>query len=183
MIELENGALVVRNVPVARRAYDFPWLSSTIQNLRRNLSSLRTVELVARISENTGSGQAGTTQPSTERNAKIRGVLRKMLEDLKHLNEGRSSKLVLVYLPTLRELKGSEPRGWTVHGTGLEALGIPFITDSARFERCPYEHGGPVHGGQLDYPDTGHLNEKGNEMMASNLRRSQTPSRFRQTSE
>lgn len=39
MIDIKDGALVVKNVPVSQRAYVFPWLTTNAPNFRREVAS------------------------------------------------------------------------------------------------------------------------------------------------
>src|SRR5262249_3191869 len=167
VIDIENGMLVVKNVPVPRRAYNFPWLTSNIQYVRR----LRTVELLERISRKIGFAPDDTDLLSEKkRNEKTREVLRKIFEDLKRLNEEYSSKLVLVYLPTMGEVGGNAPEEW-IHFLETESrdLDIPLINAISIFRSLPYEHVADmfIREGQIDYRDAaGHLNDRGNEFVA-----------------
>ena len=65
----------------------------------------------------------------------------KIFEDLKRLSEEHSSKLALVYLPTLGEIEGNEPEEW-IQFLEIEsrALDIPFINALSIFRSLPYEN-------------------------------------------
>lgn len=168
LLDIENGRLVVKNVPVPRRAYTFSWLTSNTENLR----SLREVELLERVSRKIGFAP-GDTDPLLKKktNEKTRDVLGKIFEDLKRLNEEHSSKLALVYLPTLDEIKGNDPQEWMIFiKMESSALGIPLINVLSTFRSLPYEDvvNMFIPKGQIDFPAAaGHLNNQGNEFVAN----------------
>lgn len=155
-MDVENGTLVVKNVPVPKRAYVLPWLTSNTENLRR----LRTVEFLQRVAEKIGFAPDDTSKLSEkESKEKTREVLRLIFADLKRLNEERSSMLVLAYLPTLDELKGKDPQEW-MHFIEKEsqALGIPLINVFSAFRSLPNE--------DIANKFEGHLSNQGNEFVA-----------------
>jgi len=162
--DVENGALVFKNVPVPRLVYWNPQNASIIRQLRivdffnRGLEKLRDAL--------TDSNQV----TAIERNGKPREVLRKLLEDLKRINEQRSSKLVLVYLPTDYEVRGNGPREWTEFlEEESRSLGIPFINLFSEFRSLPESEMVKlfIPKGQVRYRGAeGHFNEAGNELVA-----------------
>jgi hypothetical protein len=168
--ELENGTLVVKNVPVPKRTYYVPLSPQSISVVRQ----LRTVEFLNRALEKLGGATTDSSQfTKRERNDKPQEVLHKIFEDLKRINEQRSSKLVLVYLPPLYELQGGGPQEWT---SFLEeesrSLGIPFINLFGEFRSLPDNEVVKLFtpGGQLAYRSAGgHFNEAGNELVARTI--------------
>lgn len=167
VIVIENGTLVVKNVPVPRCPYGLSWLTSNIQNLGR----LRTVEFLKRVFwkiEFASDDISGLSEK--ERNEKTQEILRKIFGDLKRLNKERSSNLVLVYLPTLYELKGNGPQEWIEFiEKESRALGIPLINLFSEFRSLPYEDVVKmfIPEGQIEYRSAaGHLNNQGNEFVA-----------------
>jgi hypothetical protein len=167
VIDIENGRLVVKNVPVPSRAYNYSWLTSNTPNLRR----LRQVELWERVSRKIGFSPGDTDLLSKKkRDEETREVLKMIFEDLKRINEECSSKLALVYLPTLGEVVGDEPEEW-IKFVEMESrtLDIPFINVLGIFRSLPNENAGAmfIREGQVDYKDSaGHLNDQGNEFVA-----------------
>jgi hypothetical protein len=166
-LDVANGALVVKNVPVPRRSYYLSWITQSIEKLRR----LRTVELSTRFIQKIRHTAVASRQPlQGKRNDKTREVLRKIFEDLKRIDEQRSSKLVLVYLPTIDELKGGGPQDWTEFlEEEARALGIPLINLFREFRSLPYDEIGNqfIPKGQLAYQHAeGHFNVAGNELVA-----------------
>ena len=175
VLEIENGSLAVKNVPVPRRDYYFPWITQNIDNLR----NLRTVEFSNRLLRKVGVATSKSHQPTQrERDEKARKLARKIFEDLKRINEQHSSKLVLVYLPTIWELTGkppvewewTDPKDWTEFlEEESRSLEIPFINLFSEFRSLPYNE--MVHlfipKRQLSYPEAaGHLNDAGNKIAA-----------------
>jgi lysophospholipase L1-like esterase len=173
-LEVENGVLVAKNVPVPRRDYYFPWITQNAENLK----SLRTVQFLNKALRKIRVEPAGSTQlTQKERDEKARKILRSLFQDLKRMNEHRSSKLVLVYLPTIWELNGASPQWqWTAPKEWTEfldeesgSLGIPFINFFSEFNSRPYDEMARlfIPKGQLSYPEAeGHLNNAGNETVA-----------------
>jgi hypothetical protein len=165
--EIENGTLVVKNVPVPKRTYDFLLSPQSILVVRQ----LRTFEFLNRALEKLGSA---TTDPNqltkSGSNDKPQEVLHKIFEDLKHINEQRSSKLVLVYLPRLYELQGKGPQEWTAFlEEESRSLGIPFINLFSEFRSFPDNDVVKlfISGEQLAYRSAGgHFSEAGNELVA-----------------
>jgi hypothetical protein len=176
ILEVDDGKLMVANVPVPRRAYYFTWGTQNIQNLK----SLRTVEflnrVLLRIKVATGDSHELT---QAERDEKARTILRKIFEDLKSLNERRSSKLVLVYLPTIDELEGNSLPRLTARerwAAFLEeesrSLDVPLINLFTEFRSLPDDQMLQlfIQDGQLPYAGAaGHLNDAGNEFVAKML--------------
>jgi lysophospholipase L1-like esterase len=165
--ELENGTLMVKNVPVPKLIYYFPLNPLNIQNLRQ----LRTFEFLNRALQKLGGATTDSSQLTTrERNEKAQEVLYKIFEDLKRTNEQRSSQLVLVYLPRSYELQGEGPREWTAFlEEESRSLGIPFINLFSEFRSLPENDIVKLYtsNGQLAYRSAeGHFNEAGNELVA-----------------
>jgi len=158
VLDIENGMLVVKNVPVPRRNYYFPW----IQHLRQ----LHTVEFLNRVSRRIGLATADSSQVAQTRDEQIREILHRMFEDLKSLNEQRSSKLVLVYLPDLGAVTSDGPREWTKFlEEESRSLAIPFINLFPEFRSLPHEQVVQLFISG-DQSGIGHFNEAGNALVA-----------------
>jgi lysophospholipase L1-like esterase len=162
LLTVENGSLVIKNVPVPARAYHVPWLTEVAQHLR----SLRVTQALERL-RGTQVG-AGYTASRTEQNERTVEIVAKLLEDLKRVTEERSSQLVLIYLPTLLELSSDDAIFW---GDVLErqsrALGIPYIDLVDEFRSLPFEEARTLYLPR----DLGHFNNSGNEYVASMIYR------------
>ena len=86
---------IQRSVVLARRIHDIAW----------RLRNLRTIELFERARVKIGF-QTSSEPSEKEKNEKTLEVLRN------HINEEHSSRLILVYLPTLDDLRGKGPEQW-----------------------------------------------------------------------
>jgi hypothetical protein len=168
LIDIEKDTLVIKNVPAPRGAYSFSWLISNSENLKR----LRIFELLKQFSRKAGIGPENRERLSEKgKNEKTREVLKKIFEDLKRINEERSSKLVLVYLPTPYDIEDNYyPKEWVRYiEKESRDLGVPLINVLDIFRSLPY--GDVVKmfipEGQIKYPGAaGHLNDQGNEFVA-----------------
>src|SRR5262249_1189522 len=136
VLEVEDGRLVVKNVPVPRQNSFVLWMRPRIESLRR----LRTAEFFHTALRKIGAGTTDQPQPrQREQNEKTQKILRMIFEDLKCLNEQRSSTLVLVYFPLIEELKDTPPsREWIDFLEGeSRSLGIPLINLFREFQSLP----------------------------------------------
>jgi hypothetical protein len=165
--EVENDTLVVKNVPVPKLAF----YSLVAPRSRAVMRQLRTVDFMNRALEKLGVTTTDTEQLSKRgRNDNPQEVLHKILDDLRRLNEQRSSKLVLVYLPAPYELEGEGPEEWTPF---LEhesmVLGVPFFNLFSEFRSLPANERAKLFssGEHMPYWGAGgHFNEAGNELAA-----------------
>ena len=174
VLELRDGALAVKNLPVPKRDYYFPWITQNIETLK----TLRTFVFVDKIAHKMGFAAAGNSKKlsQAERDEKARRIAHKIFEDLKRLNEAHVSRLVLVYLPTVFEIEGRPLPGWTAPEDWAKflagesrTLGVPFINLFPEFQSFPRatEAGLFIRKGQLPYPEAeGHLTNAGNELVA-----------------
>jgi hypothetical protein len=131
-----------------------------------SLPRLRTAEFLHRALRKIGA--ATTDQPQSrqrEQNEKTQKILRMIFEDLKCLNEQRSSTLVLVYFPQIGELNGTPPREWIDFLEGeSRSLGIPLINLFREFQSLPADEMANLY--LQGYPGGGHLSNLGNELAA-----------------
>jgi len=167
VLEVEDGRLVVKNVPVPRQNSFVLWMRPRIESLRR----LRTAEFFHTALRKIGAGTTDQPQPrQREQNEKTQKILRMIFEDLKCLNEQRSSTLVLVYFPLIEELKDTPPsREWIDFLEGeSRSLGIPLINLFREFQSLPADEIAKLYipYGKRGYPGGGHLNNLGNELAA-----------------
>ena len=174
VLDVENGMLAVKNVPVPRRAYYFTRVTTNI----RNLSDLRTVEFLTRVFRKIEGASADSHQLlQGQRDEQARKILHKIFEDLKRLNEQHSSKLVLVYLPTILELQGKGLQSWSSpeEWAGFleeesSSLQIPLINLFPEFRSLTDNEWQRlfIPKGRLQYPGAeGHFTEAGNAFVAS----------------
>jgi hypothetical protein len=163
ILEVEDGTLAVKNVPVPRRTYYFPRIAQSINHLKR----LRTFEFlkrglwkfeVAMMTPNQ------LTHTGRGRNEKTQKVLEKIFEDLKRINAQRASTLVLVYLPTFGELKDRDPgsREWSGFLEQVSrSLEIPLINFFSECQSLP-----PNEIANLFIPSNEHFSDVGNGFVA-----------------
>jgi hypothetical protein len=168
-LALDEGQLVVRNVPVPASSYGvFSWWVRNIDQLRL----LRAVQLAEGVVTRL---RGRNTQPGATREvstpAQTREVLAVMLADLKRLNEERRSQLVLVHLPTIYELRSDGPREWIAYlEDQSRRLNIPYVNLFEPFRKFPEARWTTffLKRGELAYPAAaGHLNVEGNMMVAT----------------
>jgi hypothetical protein len=182
LINIENGKLVVKNVPVPRRPYDLIfWLTD---NALPHLGGLRTVELLTRVGRklrfapDTAASKETIERIAEERMERTQKVLVKIFEDLKHLSAESSAKLVLVYLPTRGDYEDKVSGTDIVSDTDIwikfiekesQDLGIPLINVVSAFRSLPRSRTESmfIWAGQLKYAHAGgHLNDQGNKFVA-----------------
>jgi hypothetical protein len=158
VLALEDGQLVVRNVPVSERRYRLLWVTDRLLHLR----SLRLWEAVQRIRQKLAPTPRPEGMSEEERNRRTAQVIPKLLEDLKQVNVSRSSTLVVVQLPTL-DSGPPETAFWvSVLDRECRALGIPFVNLAEAFDNFAYEEAM-----EFFLPgDLGHFSAKGNQYMA-----------------
>jgi len=166
IFDVENGKLVLKNVPVPRYAYYFPWLSFFKERIRH----LSSYEILKRIFQKEASNPGNSGAPSEkEQNLKVQKIQRLIFEDLKRISEERSAKLVLVYLPTYCEIKYDEYMEWMKFiEDEARTLHIPLINVLRIFRSMPLEEAA-----KMFTPQEGsgceccrHLSNQGNEFVA-----------------
>lgn len=161
VLEIDGARLVTRNVPVPARTYGAERATPLLENLRK----LRTFSLLERIA-----ARIRPQRSNAARDLETQEVLKKVFADLKSINEAQGSQLVLVYLPTPKELMGDPPRAWLRFvGDEARALDVPFIDAFGAFRRLPVEavEGLFIAEGEIDFPGAaGHLNDQGNALAA-----------------
>lgn len=157
-LAVEDGELVVRDVPVPKRRYIVPWLTEALQHVRKLRSWQAALRLVRKLSP-----PRPDVVNAREQNERTALVLSKLLHDLKQLNASRSSRLIVVYLPQVHD---DEPhtRFWvSVLERECAALGIPLINLLEAFRGYSYQEAE-----ELRLPgDPGHFSEKGNQRVAN----------------
>jgi hypothetical protein len=169
MLDLENGALAVKNAPAPKREW-VRWIEQRIVFLKR-LQIARLLDQIYRKMRPSAPASARLSQRA--KNEKTREVLREIFADLKRIAEQRSTQLVLVYLPTPGELKSGAPKDWREFlEDATKTLGIPLINLFDDFRSGPY---GDIDNlftkkGQGPYPHSGvHYSVAGNERVASRI--------------
>jgi hypothetical protein len=168
-LAIENGALRVTGVPVPGPAN--PQVRRWLERARR----LRTVRAFNLLREKAGLGSRETADLTIDETQQLIAV---MLADLRALAEQRSSRLVLVFLPTELDLEDADTDWVPPVAARARALNIPYIDLTADFAAVPAaERAGLfIKKGQLDYPGAeGHYTVAGNELVAHALHRELRP--------
>jgi hypothetical protein len=158
-LELEDGNLVARNVPVPRGGYLWPWLTSN----QANLEQLRSYAVVSALWRKVRPPEPG---PSVER---LFAVLFAALEDMDEMNHEAGSVLLIAYLPTYPEcLPGSDETLRVRLATECARRGLDFIDLTTTFaDLTPAD---------LDlmylpgWPPSRHLSARGHRLVAETLR-------------
>jgi hypothetical protein len=162
-LELENGELSVKNVPVPMRSYIWPWVTESIEHL----GSLRTAVAIRRLHRRfTGMPSDSGSAIQKDSSQRTAALVYKVLEDLKRLNAQRSSELVLIYLPTLYDPPAALEFWSAALAQHTSTLEIPFVNLVEAFKHLPDDEAE-----QLYLPDRGHFNARGNEYVAKLIHR------------
>jgi hypothetical protein len=162
-LAIENGELKVTRVPVPGPAN--PWL----RRLLDGAEHLRTVAGLRALQHRLKWGAAETpdlTIGETQR------VLAAMLADLHRVSEQRSSRLLLVFLPTEADLREPDTDWVPPFAQEARAHDIPFIDLTPDFLAVPEAERARlfIRKGELDYPGSeGHYSVAGNELVAAAL--------------
>jgi hypothetical protein len=166
VLDLDGGALVVRNVPVPKHGY----VLSRLLSVTRQARNLRTAALSARMAKMVGVNPTMGGTGAGEHNPKTRTIVRKILEELHGINLEKSSRLAVVYLPLLSELESDATRHWPeVLEAEAHALGIPFVDVLEAFRSLTYGDAIDmfIPEGRVAYPGAaGHLSLRGNQFVA-----------------
>jgi hypothetical protein len=171
LIKVQDNALVIDNIPVPRRAYYVPWVTSN----REIIDELRSVQLLHRVffqhnadvEEEEASTDAGQEAPPEF-------VAAKILEDLQRINTSRNSTLILVYLPLWGDYQPDEKTDlWREYvRLASERTETLFVDLVDEFRKLP---AGEVQAmfisdDDIDFPGAaGHYTVKGNKFVAEVL--------------
>ena len=158
VLELQDGDIVSRNVPVPRRTYYVPWLTHN----RETFTKLRSVELGRRTSKGLFSQK---TPSKVWIDDPVGHVAVKVFETLDHMNSAKDSTLVLVFLEQSAARGGirSEQLRQFV-SIESKKRNILFIDLVGEFERLPYQKRE-----ELFDPQWYHYSAKGNAYVADLL--------------
>ena len=162
---LRDGFLVAGNIPVPRRGFYVPWLTHTLEGLRK-LSSLRVLQGVyARLFDASDAGSETESQTAA--------VALKIFDELEQINRAKSSTLVLVYLPTQGDyLKNSSDYWRDLIRTYAAERKIVYMDLVDEIKKVPPDQLQRMFIGSevLDYQGAaGHYTEEGNAYIASTL--------------
>ncbi|RMD83362.1 MAG: hypothetical protein D6815_06790 [Candidatus Dadabacteria bacterium] len=169
--DIEDGRLVLRNVPVPRRGYFIPWFNVAYAESRRRLNTFHLIDWIAHKTGIRPYWSASASSNSTPE--KRRRLIYMLLGEMKRLSDERSSRMVLVYLPQLGELSPHGPPDLAkVTARAAEQTGIVFVNLLSEFRKLPYDRAAElfIKEGELRYTGAGgHFNEEGNRVVADLL--------------
>jgi hypothetical protein len=167
VLEVENGELVLTNVPVSRQAFVLPWTTTPYQGA---FDELKSVQL---LNQTFFKNRTDTSRPPIDEPA-IQEVAGKILEEMYRLNQERGSELVLVYLPVYADhkpnLKTDTRRRYAEQGAAK--LGLIYIDLVDDFRQLPEDELESlfIPNGAIDFPGAaGHYSVKGHEYIANRL--------------
>ncbi|HYN09535.1 MAG TPA: hypothetical protein VES67_19275 [Vicinamibacterales bacterium] len=165
-LDLENGKLVVRGVPVPRRPVYAPWVARFAPALRE----LRMTHLAGRVAYRLGLAAGGAPEVPDDAIWTIASV---MFERLRDLNKSRGSTLVLVYLPTQKDYANTSVDAWRTRVKDLGArAGIAVVDLVDEFRKLPPPEMTAmfIQSSRLDYAKAaGHYTVAGNLWVARML--------------
>jgi len=162
-LRVENEQLRILNVPVPKAGYHSK-LTSSLNHLKR----LRTVEFTSKVIKKLR--YSATPENERNKNWETKRVLVELFQDLKNMNEQDLSLFVLVYLPTLHDLKKDDIGEWSgfIEKESLVQK-IPFLNIMDEFKQIGYEKAEEyfIPESEARYLGAaGHLNNKGNDVVA-----------------
>jgi hypothetical protein len=170
LLDLQDNQLVIKNLPVPKRAFYVPWLTQNSQAIKE----LRSVRLLSQLFR--GAAQAATPNTQPTQLSKTEIVAIKILADLRRLNDSKGSILVLVYLPTLGDYAQPYPavtERWRENiNRAAQETDIIFIDLIPDFRALPPAQVQElfIPEGEIDFPGAaGHYSVQGNEYIAQKL--------------
>jgi len=158
---VENGELVVHNVPVPRRGYWLPWFTEN-SDLLDELRSFAAVRGLLRWIAGAGD-TANTMGQSME-------VAFMLFDRLAAHHQQQGSTLVLVYLPVEEDHSGRFDHVRELLARWTRAKGVRFIDPTDEFRALPASQAMQffIAEGPSEFPDAaGHYNARGNRWMAT----------------
>ncbi len=165
-LAVENGKLVVRDVPVPRGSA----LGPTAARFEPALRQLKTTHLMGRVLFRLGLGPEMSTENADAATWSVAEVL---FERLKELNRSRGSTVVLVYLPTQKDYANPAADVWRNRVKTLGAQkGIAVIDLIDDFRKLPALEIPSmfIQASELDYAGAaGHMTASGNRWLARTL--------------
>jgi hypothetical protein len=163
VLAISGETLAVTNVPVPGPA------NPQLRRLIDRAEHLRTVTALRWLRRLAGFEPVAAADLSLEETNR---VIARMLVELQRLNAERSSRLILVYLPTELDLLQPDTDWVPPVERAAWALNIPFVDLTSDFTSisAPERAALFIKKGQLDYPGSeGHYSNAGNELVAKAL--------------
>lgn len=167
VLQVENGELVLTNVPVSRQGFILPWTTTAYQGA---FDELKSVQL---LDQWFFQNRAAASRPPINEPA-VQEVAGKILEEMFQLNQARGSELVLIYLPTQAdyqpELKTDTRRRYAAQGAAK--LGLIYLDLVEDFRQLPEDDIDEmfIPNGAIDYPGAaGHYTAQGHDYIAKRV--------------
>jgi hypothetical protein len=164
VLELRDGILHAKNIPVPKRGFYVPWLTHVVNGI----GDLSSVKLLAKLRQ--AIFTASETEVSTDQ---INDIVIKVFEELYRINRRKNSILVLVYLPTMDDYTGNGSDIWRRFiDTHVANDKIVYIDLIENFKKVPPQDIKKmfIAPGVLDYYyAAGHYTEEGNAYIAEML--------------
>jgi hypothetical protein len=157
-LDLDDGRLVTRNVPVPAGAYRFPLLTAN----RSRLQELRSYALLDRLFREL---RPPEPPPSSEH---LFALFFAVLEDLRAMNAERGSSLLVVYLPTFLECLPGSDNGLRVRlATECATRGLTFVDLTFAFAALPPDALDQMY--LPGWPPSRHFSARGHLLVAQAL--------------
>jgi hypothetical protein len=164
ILELHDGILHPKNIPVPKRSFYVPWLTHVVNGI----GDLSSVKLLTKLREKifTGSKTQGSSSQTND-------LVINVFEELYRINQSKNSILVLVYLPTSDDHRGNASDIWRhfidTHLAKDKIVYIDLIEDFKKILPQEIKKMFISHG-VLDYQyAAGHYTEEGNAYIAEML--------------
>lgn len=165
VLEVRDGRLVPRNVPVPRGAFDAPWIV-TAMPLLEELRSFRLLRDVA--------SRVAPEAPPRRPNDALLPLSLRVFEDLRSLNAARGGEVVLVYLPMREDLEAAAGvDGWrrlVVGQASARGFRVVDLVEALRALPRPEAEAFFIPEGALEFRAAeGHYTADGNAWVAERL--------------
>ena len=157
-LQLEQGRLIVKDVPVFKQSYPVRFLA----NLSNQIGRLRSMELGNALLKRVWN----SSTPEQASEDEVRSVTLRVLEELQRLNQEKQSVLVLVYLPIPTDYYKGTSNEWRRYLRRATAKrGIHFFDLVENFRALPPEEVENLY----IRPWEGHFSPRGNRYVAKLL--------------
>jgi len=157
-LTVRDGELVQENFPVSRRSYDASWLTVNLHMLQelRTISLLN--ETVGELLPSKDNGYVTKDHRHTDK------VVAKIFESMQQIAKDNQRQLILVYLPTLGDYKGTVPLRWRqLVQAEADQHGYMFIDVAEDMQTLPLQTVEKMFRGG------GHYSDEGNRYVAEVL--------------
>jgi len=162
-LAIENGEVVVHNVPVPRRGYMLPWFTqnSDLLDEMRSFAALRGLLRYFTGDDESSEGLGGSVE-----------VAFSLFDGLAAHHRRQGSTLVLVYLPVEEDHTGNYDGFRALLARWASARRIHLIDPTEQFQSLPESQALQlfISEGPSEFPDAaGHYNARGNQWIAERI--------------